>query len=130
MELGRHCSSLTQGQPGVLHGALSYLLQDPDGQVIETHSISAGLDYPGVGPEHAYLQDAGLARYVSATDDEALVGFQLLARTEGILPALEPSHVIGWLARRELPEGSRVLVCLSGRGDKDLDTVRAALGTA
>jgi tryptophan synthase beta chain len=129
-ELGRHCSSLTRGEPGILHGALSYLLQDADGQVVETHSISAGLDYPGVGPEHAYLQDAGLARYVSATDDEALTGFQLLARTEGILPALEPSHVLGWLARRELPEGSRVLVCLSGRGDKDLDTVRAALGTA
>ena len=90
MELGRHCSSLTQGQPGVLHGALSYLLQDPDGQVIETHSISAGLDYPGVGPEHAYLQDAGLARYVSATDDEALAGFQLLARTEGSCPRSSP----------------------------------------
>jgi tryptophan synthase beta chain len=130
LELGRHCASLTQGQPGVLHGALSSLLQDADGQVVETHSISAGLDYPGVGPEHAYLRDAGLARYVSATDAEALQGFQLLARTEGILPALEPSHVIGWLARRELPEGSRVLVCLSGRGDKDLDTVRAALGVA
>jgi tryptophan synthase beta chain len=129
-ELGRHCSSLTQGQPGVLHGALSYLLQDPDGQVVETHSISAGLDYPGVGPEHAYLQDAGLARYVSATDEEALAGFQLLARTEGILPALEPSHVLGWLARKELPAGARILVCLSGRGDKDLDTVRAALGAA
>ena len=129
-ELGRHCSSLTQGQPGVLHGALSYLLQDADGQVVETHSISAGLDYPGVGPEHAYLQDAGLARYVSATDDEALAGFQLLARTEGILPALEPSHVLGWLARKELPAGARILVCLSGRGDKDLDTVRAALGVA
>jgi tryptophan synthase beta chain len=130
MELGRHCSSLTQGEPGVLHGALSYLLQDPDGQVIETHSISAGLDYPGVGPEHAYLKDAGLASYVSATDAEALEGFQLLARTEGLLPALEPSHVIGWLRRRELPEGARILVCLSGRGDKDLDTVRAALGQA
>jgi len=129
-ELGRHCASLTQGEPGILHGALSYLLQDADGQVVDTHSISAGLDYPGVGPEHAYLQDAGLARYVSATDDEAMVGFQLLARTEGILPALEPAHVIGWLARRELPEGSRILVCLSGRGDKDLETVRAALGTA
>ena len=128
-ELGRHCASLTQGQPGVLHGALSYLLQDADGQVVETHSISAGLDYPGVGPEHAYLKDGGLARYVSATDDEALAGFQLLARTEGILPALEPSHVLGWLARRELPAGSKILVCLSGRGDKDLDTVRAALGT-
>ena len=126
-ELGRHCSSLTQGQPGILHGALSYLLQDADGQVVETHSISAGLDYPGVGPEHAYLKDAGLARYVSATDDEALDGFQLLARTEGILPALEPSHVLGWLARRELPAGARILVCLSGRGDKDLDSVRAAL---
>jgi tryptophan synthase beta chain len=129
-ELGRHCASLTQGQPGILHGALSYLLQDADGQVVETHSISAGLDYPGVGPEHAYLKDTGLARYVSATDDEALAGFQLLARTEGILPALEPAHVIGWLARRELAEGARALVCLSGRGDKDLDTVRAALGTA
>jgi tryptophan synthase beta chain len=129
-ELGRHCASLTQGQPGVLHGALSYLLQDADGQVVETHSISAGLDYPGVGPEHAYLKDGGLAQYVSATDDEALAGFQLLARTEGILPALEPSHVLGWLARRELPAGSRILVCLSGRGDKDLDTVRAALGTS
>jgi len=126
-ELGRHCSSLTQGKPGVLHGALSYLLQDADGQVVETHSISAGLDYPGVGPEHAYLQDAGLARYVSATDEEALAGFQLLARTEGILPALEPSHVLGWLARRELPDDARILVCLSGRGDKDLDSVRAAL---
>jgi len=126
-ELGRHCASLTQGQPGVLHGALSYLLQDADGQVVETHSISAGLDYPGVGPEHSYLQDAGLARYVSATDDEALAGFQLLARTEGILPALEPSHVLGWLARKELPAGAPVLVCLSGRGDKDLDTVLAAL---
>jgi tryptophan synthase beta chain len=129
-ELGRHCASLTQGQPGILHGALSYLLQDADGQVVETHSISAGLDYPGVGPEHAYLKDSGLARYVSATDDEALAGFQLLARTEGILPALEPSHVLGWLARRELPAGSKILVCLSGRGDKDLDTVRAALGTS
>jgi tryptophan synthase beta chain len=129
-ELGRHCASLTQGQPGILHGALSYLLQDADGQVVETHSISAGLDYPGVGPEHAYLKDSGLARYVSATDDEALAGFQLLARTEGILPALEPSHVLGWLARRELPAGSKILVCLSGRGDKDLDTVRVALGTS
>ena len=130
MELGRHCSSLTQGQPGVLHGALSYLLQDPDGQVVETHSISAGLDYPGVGPEHAFLKDEGLASYVSATDQDALDGFQLLARTEGILPALEPSHVIGHLRRRPLPQGATVLVCLSGRGDKDLDTVRAALGVS
>jgi tryptophan synthase beta chain len=126
-ELGRHCSSLTQGEPGILHGALSYLLQDADGQVVETHSVSAGLDYPGVGPEHAYLKDAGLAVYESATDDDALEGFQLLARTEGIIPALEPSHVVGWLRRRPLPDGSRVLLNLSGRGDKDLDTVRAAL---
>ena len=128
-ELGQHCRSLTLGDPGVLHGALSSLLQDAEGQVVPTHSISAGLDYPGVGPEHAYLRDAGLARYDSATDEEALAGFRALARTEGILPALEPSHVIGWLLRRPLPEGTRVLVCLSGRGDKDLDTVRAALGT-
>ena len=126
-QLGEHCSSITQGQPGILHGALSYLLQDADGQVAETHSISAGLDYPGVGPEHAFLHDSGLARYVSATDREALAGFQALARSEGILPALEPSHVIGWLLGRPLPEGSVVLVCLSGRGDKDLDTIRAAL---
>jgi tryptophan synthase beta chain len=125
--LGDHCSSITQGQPGILHGALSYLLQDADGQVAGTHSISAGLDYPGVGPEHAYLRDAGLATYVSATDEEALTGFRTLARSEGILPALEPAHVIGWLLRREVPSGSTVLVCLSGRGDKDLDTVRAAL---
>jgi tryptophan synthase beta chain len=130
MELGRHCSSLTQGQPGVLHGALSYLLQDDEGQVVPTHSISAGLDYPGVGPEHAFLKDAGLATYVRATDEDALAGFQLLARTEGIIPALEPAHVIGWLRTGELPAGARILVNLSGRGDKDLDTVRAALGSA
>ena len=113
-QLGEHCSSLTQGQPGILHGALSYLLQDADGQVVDTHSISAGLDYPGVGPEHAYLKDAGLAEYVSATDEQALEGFQALARTEGILPALEPSHVIGWLLTQPLPAGTKVLVCLSG----------------
>ncbi len=104
--LGEHCSSITQGQPGrPARRDVSYLLQDADGQVAETHSISAGLDYPGVGPEHAYLQDAGLAEYVSATDADALEGFQALARTEGILPALEPGHVIGWLLHRPLPEG-------------------------
>ncbi|HXF72577.1 MAG TPA: tryptophan synthase subunit beta [Actinomycetota bacterium] len=129
-ELGRHCASLTRGEPGVLHGALSYLLQDEDGQVAPTHSISAGLDYPGVGPEHAYLRDAGLAEYVSATDAEALAGFHALASAEGILPALEPAHAIGWLLRRPLPEGSLVAVCLSGRGDKDLETVRRATGAA
>ena len=126
--LGEHCMSITQGRPGILHGALTYLLQDPDGQIIETHSISAGLDYPGVGPEHAWLNDEGLARYVSATDAQALEGFQALARTEGILPALEPSHIIGWLLTDPLPVGSRILVCLSGRGDKDLNTVLKALG--
>jgi tryptophan synthase beta chain len=126
--IGEHCRSLTRGEPGVLHGAYSYLLQDADGQVAATHSISAGLDYPGVGPQHSYLKDAGLARYEAATDREALEGFRALATLEGILPALEPAHAIGWLLRRPLPEGSRVLVCLSGRGDKDLDTVRRALG--
>jgi tryptophan synthase beta chain len=126
--IGDHCRSLTLGEPGVLHGALSYLLQDAEGQIASSHSISAGLDYPGVGPQHSYLKDAGLATYVSATDDDALAGFSSLATLEGILPALEPAHAIGWLLRRPLPDGSRVLVCLSGRGDKDLDTVRAALG--
>jgi tryptophan synthase beta chain len=125
---GEHCRSLTRGEPGVLHGSFSYLLQDLDGQVVPTHSISAGLDYPGVGPEHAYLKEAGRAEYVSATDVEALAGFTALARSEGILPALEPAHAIGWLLGRPLPEGSLVLVNLSGRGDKDLETVRTALG--
>ena len=125
---GEHCRSLTLGEPGVLHGSLSYLLQDGDGQVLATHSISAGLDYPGVGPEHSYMKEAGLASYVSATDAEALEGFQALGRLEGILPALEPAHAIGWLLNRPLPEGSTVLVNLSGRGDKDLETVRRALG--
>jgi tryptophan synthase beta chain len=128
--VGDHCRSLTLGEPGVLHGAYSYLLQDAEGQIAATHSISAGLDYPGVGPQHSYLKDAGLARYDSATDEEALAGFSALAALEGILPALEPAHAIGWLLRRPLPEGASVLVCLSGRGDKDLDTVRAAFGGA
>ena len=126
--LGEHCASLTQGHPGILHGAMSYLLQDEDGQVAGTHSISAGLDYPGVGPEHAYLRDEGLAEYVSASDEDALEGFEALSRSEGIIPALEPAHVIGWLLHRPLEPGTSVLVCLSGRGDKDLDTVRAAIG--
>jgi tryptophan synthase beta chain len=126
--IGDHCRSLTLGEPGVLHGALSYLLQNADGQIASSHSISAGLDYPGVGPQHSFLKDAGLATYASATDEDALAGFSSLATLEGILPALEPAHAIGWLLHRPLPEGSTVLVCLSGRGDKDLDTVRAALG--
>jgi tryptophan synthase beta chain len=126
-DLGEHCRSLTLGSPGILHGSLSYLLQDAEGQVVPTHSISAGLDYPGVGPEHSYLKDAGRAAYVAATDDDALAGFQAVSRTEGILPALEPSHAIGWLLHRPLAEGSLVLVNLSGRGDKDLETVRKAM---
>ncbi|MGZ8593578.1 MAG: tryptophan synthase subunit beta [Actinomycetota bacterium] len=126
--LGEHCRSLTLGDPGVLHGSFSYLLQDEDGQVVPTHSISAGLDYPGVGPEHSYLKESGRAEYVSATDAEALAGFQALARNEGILPALEPAHAIGWLLSRPLPEGSVIVANVSGRGDKDLETVRAALG--
>jgi tryptophan synthase beta chain len=127
--LGEHCRSLTLGEPGVLHGSYSYLLQDEQGQVVPTHSISAGLDYPGVGPEHAFLKDSGRATYVSVTDVEALEGFRALATLEGILPALEPAHAIGWLLRRPLEEGSLVLVNLSGRGDKDLETVRAAFGS-
>jgi tryptophan synthase beta chain len=123
-DLGQHCATLGSGSPGVLHGSRSYLLQDGDGQVAPTHSISAGLDYPGVGPEHAWLKDRGLADYDSATDAESIEGFLALARAEGILPALEPAHVLGWLLRRPLPEGSSVLVCLSGRGDKDLATVK------
>jgi tryptophan synthase beta chain len=125
---GEHCRSLTLGEPGVLHGSLSYLLQDEDGQVLPTHSISAGLDYPGVGPEHSYLKESGRAVYVAATDAQALEGFQALARNEGILPALEPAHAVGWLLTRPLPDGSLVVVNVSGRGDKDLETVRRALG--
>jgi tryptophan synthase beta chain len=125
--IGEHCRSLTLGEPGVLHGSFSYLLQDEDGQIVPTHSISAGLDYPGVGPEHSFLKESGQAEYVSATDADALAGFEALARLEGILPALEPAHAIGWLLSRPLPEGSLVVVNLSGRGDKDLETVRAAL---
>src|SRR5205807_1179082 len=125
---GEHCASLSVGTPGVLHGAMSYLLQDGAGQVLPTHSISAGLDYPGVGPEHSYLKETGLAEYTIASDQEAVAGFRALALWEGILPALEPAHAIGWLLKRPLPEGSSVLICLSGRGDKDLETVRRALG--
>jgi tryptophan synthase beta chain len=126
-----HAATLTKGRPGVLHGSRSYVLQSAEGQVLDTHSISAGLDYPGVGPEHAALHDSGRGTYVTATDREALEGFQWLARREGILPALEPAHVFGWLrvrGRRSLPRNARVLVNLSGRGDKDVHVVAAALG--
>jgi len=132
LETGRHAATLVAGRPGVLHGALTYLLQDEDGQVRPTHSISAGLDYPAVGPEHAYLKDAGRAEYVAVTDEEALEGFRLLARTEGILPALEPAHAIAYLPRlvRQLPADAVVVVGLSGRGDKDVEVVARALGEA
>ena len=116
----RDAASLGTGRPGVLHGARSSLLADEDGQVLDAHSISAGLDYPGVGPEHAFLRDSGRATYVSATDDEAVAAFKRLAATEGILPALEPAHA---LARAADLDAELVLVCLSGRGDKDLDEV-------
>ncbi len=121
----RHAATLTCGRPGILHGAMSYLLQDDDGQVQLAHSISAGLDYPGVGPEHAYLKDIGRVTYVTATDEEALEGVRLLARTEGIIPALETAHAIAFLPRlaRELRPDAVVVVNLSGRGDKDMGTI-------
>ncbi len=121
-ETGKHGASVNRGVPGVLHGARSLFLQDEDGQILEAHSISAGLDYPGVGPEHAQLAATGRAEYPFATDDEAVAGFELLSVTEGIVPALEPAHAIAWLAReagRSVPQGSTVLLTLSGRGDKD-----------
>jgi tryptophan synthase beta chain len=122
---GRHAASLVGGRPGVLHGAYTYLIQDADGQVQPTHSISAGLDYPGVGPEHSLLRDLERATYVAVTDEEAVAAFKLCSRLEGILPALEPSHALhyaGTLGRELGPEG-RILVCLSGRGDKDMESI-------
>ena len=125
----RHAAPLTAGRVGVLHGAKSYLLQTADGQISEAHSVSAGLDYPGVGPEHAHLKDTGRASYVAVSDDAALEAFQELGRLEGILPALETAHAFADLRRlaRELGPEAHVLVCSSGRGDKDLDNVRAQL---
>ncbi|HXF50320.1 MAG TPA: tryptophan synthase subunit beta [Dehalococcoidia bacterium] len=127
---GRHAATLVAGRPGVLHGARSYLLQDAHGQIVETHSISAGLDYPGVGPEHSYLKETGRAEYVAVTDAEALDGFQLLSETEGIIPALEPAHAVGYLRTLAptLDRDAIVLLGLSGRGDKDMETVAKALG--
>ena len=125
-----HAATLTKGAPGVLHGARSYLLQDKDGQVLEAHSISAGLDYPGVGPEHSWLRDTARVKYFSATDKDALEAFQLFSRVEGIIPALEPSHAIAHVMR-EAPKMAKdqvIVVALSGRGDKDVFSVAAALG--
>ena len=126
----RHAASLSAGTPGVLHGAMSYLLQDEHGQVLETHSISAGLDYPGVGPEHSYLKETGRAEYLAVGDKEALEGFHLLSHTEGIMPALEPAHAIYHAAKMaaELSQDKIILVCLSGRGDKDIHVVAEASG--
>ncbi len=131
LESGRHAATLSAGRPGVLHGARSYLLQDAEGQVAPAHSVSAGLDYPGVGPEHAHLRETGRARYESVTDAEALEAFAGLARLEGIIPALESAHAIAWLLRhgRRWAGQGPVVVCLSGRGDKDVAHV-AALGGA
>ncbi|MDQ3985407.1 MAG: tryptophan synthase subunit beta, partial [Actinomycetota bacterium] len=120
----RHGASLAKGHPGILHGSRSFVLQDNDGLIVEAHSVSAGLDYPGVGPEHAWLKASGRARYETATDEEALEAFEVLARTEGILPALEPAHAVAYVLRRRGP-GS-LLIGLSGRGDKDVATVAAA----
>ncbi|NHF72567.1 tryptophan synthase subunit beta [Paracoccus xiamenensis] len=125
-----HCASLTGGRPGVLHGNRTYLLQDEDGQILDGHSISAGLDYPGIGPEHAWLHDQGRAEYVYVTDKEALEAFQLLCRTEGIIPALEPSHALAHVTKiaPALPKDHLMVVNLSGRGDKDIFTVAKHLG--
>ncbi|MCB1388805.1 MAG: tryptophan synthase subunit beta, partial [Rhodobacteraceae bacterium] len=127
-----HCASLTGGRPGVLHGNRTYLLQDADGQILEGHSISAGLDYPGIGPEHSWLHDIGRAEYVSITDDEALDAFQLLCRTEGIIPALESSHAVAHVKKIApgLPKDHIIVVNLSGRGDKDIFTVAKHLGVS
>ncbi|MDE0709236.1 MAG: pyridoxal-phosphate dependent enzyme, partial [bacterium] len=126
---GRHGASIGAGSPGILHGARTYMLQDGEGQVLEAHSISAGLDYPGVGPEHAYFADMGLARYVSITDEEALAGVDLLSRTEGIIPALESAHAIAWVAKdADRLAGKTVLINLSGRGDKDMDMIAEKAG--
>jgi tryptophan synthase beta chain len=123
LETGHHAASLTKGKPGVLHGAMQYLLQDEHGQIQTAHSISAGLDYPGVGPEHAYLKDQGLVEYTAVTDDEALEAFLLLSRCEGIIPALESAHALAYVMKHPGAKGEVTIVNLSGRGDKDLATV-------
>jgi len=130
IETGKHSAALCAGSPGILHGNKTYLLQDSDGQIIPAHSISAGLDYPGVGPEHSWFKDSGRADYVSITDDEALEGFKELTVEEGIMPALESSHAIAYTIKLAptMPKDSTIVVCLSGRGDKDIHTVADALG--
>jgi tryptophan synthase beta chain len=130
MQTEQHAASLTGGRPGVLHGNRTYLLQNEDGQIIDAHSISAGLDYPGIGPEHSWLHDHGRVDYVSVTDSEALEAFQLCCRTEGIIPALEPAHALAHVAKiAPGMENDKIIVMnLCGRGDKDIFTVADALG--
>jgi tryptophan synthase beta chain len=125
----RHAASLLRGQKGILHGTKSYVLQNNDGQIIETHSVSAGLDYPGVGPEHAYYKDTGRAEYAAVCDKEALLGFKMLSEIEGIVPALEPAHAVAYVLKLapRLSKKDIIVVCLSGRGDKDIDIVRKHL---
>jgi tryptophan synthase beta chain len=124
-----HAASITKGRPGILHGMKSYLLQDQDGQVLLAHSISAGLDYPSVGPEHSYLKDSGRVSYQAVTDRDALKGFEMLTKLEGIMPALEPAHAVGYLPKlmSKTKKSDIVILCLSGRGDKDMKTVQGHL---
>ena len=130
LDTDEHAAALLAGRVGVLHGSRSYVLQDKNGQIVDTHSISAGLDYPGVGPEHSYLKDTGRASYVAVTDDEALKGFELLSCKEGIIPALESAHAVFHAAKiaRSWSKDHMIAVCLSGRGDKDIGVVAAAKG--
>jgi tryptophan synthase beta chain len=130
IETGRHAASLTGGRPGVLHGNRTYLLQNEDGQINDAHSISAGLDYPGIGPEHSWLHDMKRVKYVSATDKEALEAFQLLSKLEGIIPALEPSHALAYVSKiaPKLPKDHLLVMNLCGRGDKDIFAVAQHLG--
>ncbi len=131
LQSGQHGATITTGVPGIFHGKRTLVLSDDDGQIFPAHSISAGLDYPGVGPEHAYLRDMGRAEYVIATDDEALEAFQILSRCEGIIPALESSHAIAYAKKLAptLPADAIIIINLSGRGDKDVDEVRSILAS-
>jgi len=130
LEGDRHCASLTAGRPGVLHGNRTYLLQDDDGQILEGHSISAGLDYPGIGPEHSWLKETGRVTYVPIGDQEALDAFQLSARTEGILPALEPAHALAHVSKiaPEMDRDRIIVMNMCGRGDKDVHTIAKTMG--
>jgi len=130
VETGRHAATITGGSPGVLHGTRSYVLQDANGQTVESHSISAGLDYPGVGPEHAYLHDIGRAEYRAVNDDAAMAAFELLCKTEGIIPAIETAHALAGalIVGKELGPNANLLINLSGRGDKDVQTAAEYFG--